>query len=202
MPAFSADKEDEERLKTYILQRVPPMLKTELECYLLYRTETFAARRDLCGDSSLLYYRSIKVTNCYNHAPALSTTYGFKRAHVPAHDHPRRHHVPYPDCDRSTTGTGHGAGRRGGTGYVPTIPTARHPNRRTSPRDKTCVRSNECTRIGTVLLKVTSTAIGMASHRSTTGSNSQLSLAIPRWRTSLGVRDDLGATLSTVLALA
>jgi hypothetical protein len=45
MPAFSADKEDEERLKTYILQRVPPMLKTELECYLLYRTETFAARR-------------------------------------------------------------------------------------------------------------------------------------------------------------
>jgi hypothetical protein len=45
MPAFSTDKDDEERLKTYVLQRVPPMLKTELERYLLYRTETFAARR-------------------------------------------------------------------------------------------------------------------------------------------------------------
>jgi hypothetical protein len=45
MPAFSSDKDDDERLKTYILQRVPPMLKTELERYLLYRTETFAARR-------------------------------------------------------------------------------------------------------------------------------------------------------------
>ena len=30
MPAFSADREDEERLKTYILQRVPPGLKREL----------------------------------------------------------------------------------------------------------------------------------------------------------------------------
>ena len=45
MPAFSADKDDEERLKTYILQRVPPGLKSELDIYLLYRTETFAARR-------------------------------------------------------------------------------------------------------------------------------------------------------------
>ena len=45
MPAFSADREDEERLKTYILQRVPPGLKRELDIYLLYRTETFAARR-------------------------------------------------------------------------------------------------------------------------------------------------------------
>ena len=45
MPAFSADRDDEERLKTYILQRVPPSLKSELEAYLLYRTETFAARR-------------------------------------------------------------------------------------------------------------------------------------------------------------
>ena len=46
MPAFSTDKEDEDRLKTYILQRVPPMLKSELDAYsLLYRTETFAARR-------------------------------------------------------------------------------------------------------------------------------------------------------------
>ena len=42
MPAFSSDKEDEERLKTYILQRVPPGLKKDLEMYLLYRTETFA----------------------------------------------------------------------------------------------------------------------------------------------------------------
>ena len=40
MPAFSTDKEDEDRLKTYILQRVPPMLKSELDAYLLYRTET------------------------------------------------------------------------------------------------------------------------------------------------------------------
>ena len=39
MPAFSADREDEERLKTYILQRVPPGLKRELD---IYRTETFA----------------------------------------------------------------------------------------------------------------------------------------------------------------
>ena len=45
MPAFSADREDEERLKTYILQRVPPSLKSEVDAYLLYRTETFAARR-------------------------------------------------------------------------------------------------------------------------------------------------------------
>ena len=43
MPAFSADREDEERLKTYILQRVPPSLKSEVDAY--YRTETFAARR-------------------------------------------------------------------------------------------------------------------------------------------------------------
>ena len=39
MPAFSADREDEERLKTYILQRVPPGLKRALD---IYRTETFA----------------------------------------------------------------------------------------------------------------------------------------------------------------
>ena len=45
MPAFKSDKDDDERLKTYILQRVPPMLKRELDRYLLYRTETFAARR-------------------------------------------------------------------------------------------------------------------------------------------------------------
>ena len=45
MPAFSADKDDDARLKTYILQRVPPMLKKELDSYLLFRTQTFAARR-------------------------------------------------------------------------------------------------------------------------------------------------------------
>ena len=45
MPAFSADKDDEARLRTYVLQHVPPMLKKELDTYLLYRTETFAARR-------------------------------------------------------------------------------------------------------------------------------------------------------------
>ena len=33
MPAFSADKDDETRLKTYILQNVPPMLKKELDTY-------------------------------------------------------------------------------------------------------------------------------------------------------------------------
>ena len=45
MPAFSADQEDDARLKTYILQRVPPGLKKELDNYLLYRTQTFASRR-------------------------------------------------------------------------------------------------------------------------------------------------------------
>ena len=45
MPTFNADKDDEERLRTYILQRIPPGLKRELDAYLLYRTETFAARR-------------------------------------------------------------------------------------------------------------------------------------------------------------
>ena len=34
MPAFSADKDDETRLRTYILQRVPPILKKELGDYL------------------------------------------------------------------------------------------------------------------------------------------------------------------------
>ena len=33
MPAFSAEKDDETRLKTYILQNVPPMLKKELDTY-------------------------------------------------------------------------------------------------------------------------------------------------------------------------
>ena len=33
MPAFSVDKDDETRLKTYILQNVPPLLKKELGEY-------------------------------------------------------------------------------------------------------------------------------------------------------------------------
>lgn len=45
MAVFSADKEDDDRVKTYILARVPPMLKTDLDTYLLCRTATFAARR-------------------------------------------------------------------------------------------------------------------------------------------------------------
>ena len=45
MAAFNTDRDDEERLKTYILQRISPAFKKELETFLLYRTETFAARR-------------------------------------------------------------------------------------------------------------------------------------------------------------
>ena len=45
MATFSTDQEDDERLKTYILQRVPPLLKSDLDMYLLARTATFAARR-------------------------------------------------------------------------------------------------------------------------------------------------------------
>ena len=45
MPAFAADADDEQRLKTYTLQRVPQLLRKELDTYLLHRTETFAARR-------------------------------------------------------------------------------------------------------------------------------------------------------------
>ena len=45
MPAFTADRDDEERMKTYILQRVPPELKRELDGYLGYRMATFAAKR-------------------------------------------------------------------------------------------------------------------------------------------------------------
>jgi hypothetical protein len=45
MAVFSTDGEDEERLKTYILSRVPPSLKSDLDAYILNRTETFAARR-------------------------------------------------------------------------------------------------------------------------------------------------------------
>lgn len=45
MAVFSTDSEDDERLKTYILSRVPPSLKSDLDAYILNRTETFAARR-------------------------------------------------------------------------------------------------------------------------------------------------------------
>eukprot|EP00966_Prymnesium_polylepis_P292852 6763821-Prymnesium_polylepis.1 len=45
MAVFFTDGEDDERLKTYILTRVPPTLKSELETYILNRTATFAARR-------------------------------------------------------------------------------------------------------------------------------------------------------------
>jgi len=45
MAVFSNDTEDEERLKIYILERVPPALKSELDTYILHRTATFAARR-------------------------------------------------------------------------------------------------------------------------------------------------------------
>ena len=39
------DGENEERLKTYILERVPPTLKSDLDAFILNRTATFAARR-------------------------------------------------------------------------------------------------------------------------------------------------------------
>jgi len=45
MPTFSAVADDEERMKTYTMQRVPPLLKRELGEYIVYRTSTFAARR-------------------------------------------------------------------------------------------------------------------------------------------------------------
>jgi integrase len=45
MPAFSADKEDETRMQTYIMNPVPSILKSELSAFILYRTATFAARR-------------------------------------------------------------------------------------------------------------------------------------------------------------
>jgi hypothetical protein len=45
MPAFTSDHDDEKRMKVYIMQRVPPILKSELDGYITYRTATFAARR-------------------------------------------------------------------------------------------------------------------------------------------------------------
>ena len=45
MPPFPTVAADEQRMKTYILQRVPPILKSELGQFIAYRTATFAARR-------------------------------------------------------------------------------------------------------------------------------------------------------------
>jgi len=45
MPAFQAVPDDEQRMSTYILQRVPPALTKDLSEYIVYRTATFAARR-------------------------------------------------------------------------------------------------------------------------------------------------------------
>ena len=45
MPVFSAVQDDEERMKTYILNPVPSILKKELDEYIVYRTATFSARR-------------------------------------------------------------------------------------------------------------------------------------------------------------
>ena len=45
MSTFSAVAADEERMKTYILSPVPSILKRELDEYIVFRTSTFAARR-------------------------------------------------------------------------------------------------------------------------------------------------------------
>ena len=45
MPAFQSVADDEERMKTYILNPVPSVLKRELDDYLVDRTATFSARR-------------------------------------------------------------------------------------------------------------------------------------------------------------
>jgi len=45
MPQFAPIQDDETRMNTYILQRPPPILKSELDAYITYRTATFAARR-------------------------------------------------------------------------------------------------------------------------------------------------------------
>ena len=37
MPSFTAVADDEERMKTYIMQRVPPLLRKELAEYVVYR---------------------------------------------------------------------------------------------------------------------------------------------------------------------
>ena len=45
MTAFRAVADDEQRMSTYVLQRVPPALSKDLSEYIVYRTATFAARR-------------------------------------------------------------------------------------------------------------------------------------------------------------
>ena len=45
MPAFSTDRDDEERMKVYIMQRPSPILLSELRRYIEYRTAVFVARR-------------------------------------------------------------------------------------------------------------------------------------------------------------
>ena len=45
MASFAANADDESKTRNYILQRVPPILKRELNEYILHRTSTFAARR-------------------------------------------------------------------------------------------------------------------------------------------------------------
>ena len=45
MHSFKPDAADEVRLKTYTLASVPRALKLELDEYIVYRTQTFAARR-------------------------------------------------------------------------------------------------------------------------------------------------------------
>ncbi|MDC0525601.1 hypothetical protein OAO87_01285 [bacterium] len=45
MPTFATVADDETRMATYILDPVPSILKGELNEYVLYRTSTFAARR-------------------------------------------------------------------------------------------------------------------------------------------------------------
>ena len=45
MSTFTSVAADEERMKTYILSPVPSILKRELDEYLVFRTSTFAARR-------------------------------------------------------------------------------------------------------------------------------------------------------------
>ena len=45
MPTFQAIPDDEQRMATYILQRVPHEIKGDMDEFLVYRTCTFAARR-------------------------------------------------------------------------------------------------------------------------------------------------------------
>eukprot|EP00966_Prymnesium_polylepis_P101129 2342132-Prymnesium_polylepis.1 len=70
MAVFSTDGEDEERLKTYILERVPPTLKSDLDAYILTRTATLlrlAAREaqfkaSLQRRTVLQYFASLAIS--------------------------------------------------------------------------------------------------------------------------------------------